>query len=53
MDGSSDGTFPHTAQKFFHCPPGNGLYYPLRNVQPDQRYQVTTDDNRETQTFNS
>ena len=50
MDGCSDGTFPHTGQKFFNCPPGKGLYYPLKNVQPDERYapEVATDGNRET-----
>ena len=38
MEGCTDGTFPGTGQKFFHCPPGKGLYYPLRNLQPDERY---------------
>ena len=37
MDGCSNGTFPGTGQKLFHCPPDKGLYYPLRNLQPDER----------------
>ena len=49
MDGCKDGTFPATGQKFFSCLYGRGLYYPLYNLQPDQRYapEVATDGNRE------
>ena len=38
MEGCSDGTFQQTGQKFFDCPIGRGLYYPLRNLKPDARY---------------
>ena len=50
MEGCTDGTFPGTGQKFFSCPPGKALYYPLRNLKPDKRYapEVATDGNRET-----
>ena len=38
MKGCSDGKFETTGQKFFHCQHGRGLYYPLKNLQADQRY---------------
>ena len=38
MDGCSDGTFSGTGQMFFQCPPGHGLYYPLANLKPDERF---------------
>ena len=48
MDQCTDGTFQATGQKFFNCPHGMGLYYPLQNVKPDQRWapQVAADGNR-------
>ena len=48
MKGCTDGTFNATGQKFFDCPSGKGLYYPLGKVQPDARYtEVAVDGNRE------
>lgn len=48
MDGCTDGTFHGTGQKFFDCPSGRGLYYPLKNLRPDARYatEVAVDGNR-------
>ena len=37
MEGCTDGTLPYTGQKFFSCPAGMGLYYPMKNLQPDER----------------
>ena len=37
-DGGTDGTYQFTGQKFFDCPPGRGLYLPLANVRPDERF---------------
>ena len=49
MEGCGDGTYPGTGQKYFNCPYGRGLYYPLKSLQPDERYaaEVATDGNRE------
>ena len=38
MEGCNDGTFQGTRQKFFNCPHGTGLYYPLKNLRPDHRW---------------
>lgn len=48
MEGCTNGIFHGTGQKFFECPPGKGLYYPLSSLEPDQRYAVeaTDDGNR-------
>ena len=48
MEGCSDGTLLTTGQKFFNCPQGRGMYYPLVNLQPDARFLdpgVVTGDN--------
>jgi hypothetical protein len=37
MEGCSDGTYPNTKLKYFSCSYGRGLYYPLENLQPDER----------------
>ena len=36
MEDCSDGTFKATGQRFFSCPHGKGIYYPLDNLQPDE-----------------
>ena len=48
MDGCTDGTYQQTKQKFFSCPYGKGLYYPLETLQPDERLApvVAADGNR-------
>ena len=38
MDGCTDGTYEATGQKFFNCPRNMGIYYPLRDLRPDQRW---------------
>ena len=38
MEGCTDGTFVSTGQKFFNCPQGRGMYYPLVNLNPDARF---------------
>ncbi len=49
LEGCTDGTFHSTGQKFFNCPIGKGLYYPLGKLKPDARYapEVAVDGNRE------
>ena len=42
MEGCTDGTFQSTGQKFFDCRPGHGLYFPLANLRPDQRFGGAT-----------
>ena len=51
MEGCTDGTYQATGQKFFNCPYGMGLYYPLENLVPDQRWapEVPVDLNRKIQ----
>ena len=50
MEGCTDGTLISTGQKFFNCPQGHGIYYPLVNLYPDARFMdhghpgITTDD---------
>ncbi len=48
MDGCTDGTWQQTGQRFFNCPDGMGMYYPLGSLGPDERYsdKVSTDGNR-------
>ena len=38
MEGLTDGTCRMTGDKFFHCPDGRGLYYPLEHLKPDERF---------------
>ena len=38
IEGGSDGTVPQTGEKHFHCPPGRGMYFPVMNLKPDQRF---------------
>ncbi len=38
MDGCTDGTWQHTGLKFFNCPDGMGIYYPLGYLRSDERY---------------
>ena len=38
MEGCTDETYEATGQKFFNCPHNMGIYYPLRNLRPDQRW---------------
>ena len=49
MQGCTDGTFYSTGQKFFDCPSGRGLFYPLKNLRLDARYapEMAMDGNRE------
>lgn len=38
MEGCTDGTFQMTGEKFFDCPDGRGLYFPLAHLRPDERF---------------
>ncbi len=38
MDGCTDGTFKATGEKHFTCAHGKGLYFPLANLRPDERF---------------
>ncbi|XP_064393273.1 ubiquitin carboxyl-terminal hydrolase CYLD-like isoform X2 [Halichondria panicea] len=38
MDGCTDGTFTTTGEKYFTCTFGHGLYFPLANLRPDERF---------------
>ena len=38
LEGCSDGTLKSTGEKFFSCPPGRGLYFPLTSLTPDPRF---------------
>jgi len=38
MEGCTDGTSQMTGQKFFDCPDGRGLYFPLAHLRPDERF---------------
>ena len=49
MEGCTDGTWQRGNVKYFDCPDGRGLYYPLEYLQPDERYSagIAVDGNRE------
>ena len=47
MEGCTDGTFQATGQKFFDCPHGRGLFYPLDKLVPDRRYDENKKDQNE------
>ncbi len=36
--GGSDGTWRQTGEKYFHCEDCKGMYAPLRNLKPDERF---------------
>ena len=38
MEGCTDGTLQMTGEKFFDCPDGRGLYFPLARLKPDERF---------------
>ena len=43
LDGCTDGTFKATGEKFFTCSHGQGLYFPLASLIPDQRFGGVTE----------
>ena len=48
MEGATNGTWQQSGQKFFNCPDGMGIYYPLGSLRSDERYsdKVSMDGNR-------
>ncbi len=50
IDGGSDGTWHQTGERYFHCEDRKGMYAPLYNLKPDERFttpEATTAKNRE------